>query len=175
VKPSRILLIGMMGVGKTTVGGILAQRLGWRYLDSDAEIVGATGLTVPEIFKIHGEAAFRAEESRVLACAATSESPVVIAVAGGAVREPQNRRWVRRAGFVVWLRASVETMAGRVGTGLGRPLLGEDPEAALRTLYPPRAAVYRRLADATVDVDHISPTEVAERALRAWHRRERRP
>src|SRR5438045_8312782 len=96
----------MMGVGKTTVGGIVARRLGWCYLDSDAEIIRTTGCTVPEIFASHGEAAFRAEESRVLAEAVTSSAPLVVSVAGGALRNPDNRRLVRRAGFVVWMRAS---------------------------------------------------------------------
>src|SRR4051794_1874530 len=160
----------MMGVGKTTVGGIVAQRLGWRYFDSDAEIIKSTGLTVPEIFKIHGEAAFRAHEARVLAEAATSEYAVVVSVAGGAVRDFYNRRLVRNAGLVVWLRAEVETMAARVGSGAGRPLLGDDPAAALRRLYPERRDRYNSLADTVIDVDGITPPEVAERAIRAWHR-----
>src|SRR5437762_14381613 len=112
----------MMGVGKTTVGVVVARRLGWCYRDCDAEIIRTTGLSVPDIFKVHGEAAFRAEESRVLATATTSDVPVVVAVAGGALRDPENRSRVRQAGFVVWLRATVGTMASRVGWGSGRPL-----------------------------------------------------
>ena len=168
---SRILLIGMMGVGKTTVGSMVADRLGWTYLDSDAEIIRTTGMTVPEIFERRGEAAFRAEESRVLAAAATSEFPVVVAVAGGACREPDNRRRVRRGGLVVWLRAEVEVLARRVGRGDGRPLLGDDPLAALRRLYPERRASYERLADAVIDVDHLTPAEVTDRVVARWNQR----
>src|SRR5256885_1936117 len=98
----RIMLIGMMGAGKTTVGRLLADRLGWRYLDSDAEIIRTTGMSVPEIFARRGEAAFRGEETRVLAEATTSAEPVVVSVAGGAVTSPENRRRVRRAGMVAW-------------------------------------------------------------------------
>ena len=81
--PSRVLLIGMMGAGKSTTGHLLAARLGWPFLDSDDEVTRLTGRTIPEIWKADGEAAFRAEESRVLAAATTSDGPVVIGVAGG--------------------------------------------------------------------------------------------
>ncbi len=168
--PSRILLVGMMGVGKTTVGGMVARRLGWTYLDSDAEIVRSTGMTVPEIFAGRGEKAFRAEESRVLAAATTSEFPVVISVAGGAVREPQNRKLVKQAGLVVWLRATVDTMAARVGSGDGRPLLDDGPKEALRLLYPERRATYQQVADVVIDVDTITPVEVTDRIITAWNR-----
>jgi shikimate kinase len=166
--PNRILLIGMMGVGKTTVGGIVACRQGWCFLDSDAEIIRTTGKSVPELFAIHGEPAFRAEEARVLAEAVTSSVPMVVSVAGGALRNPDNRRMVRRAGFVVWMRASVATMAERVGTGLGRPLLGDDPFTALQRLYPERRRTYQQTADLILDVDCVDPTTVADRVIAGW-------
>src|SRR3954447_19485152 len=159
----------MMGVGKTTVGAIVAQRLGWCYLDSDAEIIRTTGLSVPDIFKVHGEPAFRAEEARVLAAATTSDFPVVVSVAGGALRNPENRCRVRAAGFVVWLRATVATMAARVGTGTGRPLLGDDPLEALQRLYPERRSTYQQVCHTVVDVDAVDPNTVADRVVSAWH------
>jgi len=161
----RVLLVGMMGCGKTTVGRELADRLGWPYLDSDAEVVRTTGMTVPEIFAVRGEAAFRAEEARALAAAVTSDHPVVVAVAGGAVRDADNRRAVRRAGLVVWLRCSLGTLASRVGDGQGRPLLDGDPAGALRRLSAEREPLYRELAQVVVDVDHLSPGEVVDRIL----------
>jgi shikimate kinase len=169
-RPKRILLVGMMGAGKTTCGVALASRLGWRYLDSDAEIIRSTGMSVPDIFVHRGEPSFRWEESRVLAEATTSEFPAVVSVAGGAARDPDNRRRVRRAGFVVWLRAELSTLAHRVGKGEGRPLLGNDPAAALELLYLERMPLYRSLADHVVDVDRRTPGDVADEILRSLPR-----
>jgi shikimate kinase len=162
----RILLIGMMGSGKSTVGRLLAERLGWPYLDSDEQVVARTGKTVPELFAERGESQFRAEEAEALAQATTSDGPAVVSVAGGAVLAADNRRRIRVAGQVVWLRAEVATLAARVGTGTGRPLLGDDPHAALQRLYLERLPLYEELADVTVDVDHLTPLEVADRVLR---------
>jgi shikimate kinase len=163
----RILLIGMMGAGKSTVGGLLASRLGWPYSDSDAEVELATGATVPEIFELSGEASFRAEETRVLEAATSSDGPVVVSVAGGAVLSPDNRHLIKSAGFVVWLRAEVKTLAARVGQGAGRPLLNPDPFSALSRLYEERRPLYQQLADLIVDVDGLSPGEIVDRILAA--------
>jgi len=160
-----IFIIGMMGSGKTTVGRLLAGRLGWSHLDSDEQVGRDTGRTVPEIFADRGEAAFRAAEARALAAAAVADTPTVISVAGGAVLDPDNRHVLRRGGVIVWLRARVETLAQRVGDGAGRPLLGDDPGAALRRLYSQRRPVYQELAQVVVDVDRLDPVTVAERVL----------
>jgi shikimate kinase len=161
-----IFLIGMMGAGKTTVGKLLASRLGRAYLDSDEQVVANTGRTVPEIFEADGEAAFRAEEKRALTQAAAGE-PAVVSVAGGAVLDPENRKLLRDRGTVVWLRAAPATLAERVGDGAGRPLLGDDPGAALARLYPQREPVYAELADVVVDVDDLAPEQVVERIVDA--------
>ena len=163
----RVLLVGMMGAGKTTVGQALAHRLGAAYFDSDRQVERRTGLTVPEIFAERGEAAFRAEEREALVEAIGSEGPVVVSVAGGAVLDAENRRMVREGGTVVWLRADVETLAARVGAGAGRPLLGDDPAAALAQLYEVRRPVYAEVADVVVDVDDLTPEEAVERILAA--------
>jgi shikimate kinase len=167
---TRILLIGMMGAGKSTVGRMIAERLQWPYVDSDEEVERRTGMTVPQIFAKKGEPAFRAEEAHALDEAATSDGPVVVSVAGGAVLDADNRARIRQAGLVVWLRAEVSTLAQRVGAGAGRPLLGDDPQAALSRLYLERAPLYRDLADLTVDVDQSTPAEVADRVLAARQR-----
>lgn len=163
--PPRVLLIGMMGAGKSTTGHLLASRLGWPYLDSDDEIERQTGRTVPEIWKADGEAAFRAEEARVLAQATTSDGPAVVAVAGGAVLDLDNRARIRGAGLVVWLRAEVGVLAARVGSGAGRPLLDGGPAAALERLSAVRAPIYADLADLVFDVDRLSPPQVVDQIV----------
>lgn len=155
----------MMGVGKTTVGRALAGRLGYSYLDSDEQVMHRTGRTVPELFAERGEAAFRAEENHAVAEAVTTDGPAVVSVAGGAVLDPDNRDRLRRGGTVVWLRAPVATLAERVGDGAGRPLLGDDPAAALARLDDQRRALYAGLADVVVDVESLSPEQVVEKII----------
>jgi shikimate kinase len=163
----RILLVGMMGAGKTTTGRLLADRLGWGYRDSDADVESATGLTVPELFARDGEPAFRSAEATVLDAACADSSPSVVSVAGGAVLSADNRRLVAGSGIVVWLRARPETLAARVGDGAGRPLLGDDPLTALTHLNSVRAPFYAEVADVILDVDGLPPATVADRIIDA--------
>lgn len=163
--PDRLILVGMMGAGKSTVGRLLAERLGWQYRDSDEQVQQATGMTVPEIFAARGEAAFRAEEANALARAVVDDVPAVVSVAGGAVLDPANRRRIRGAGRVVWLRARPDTLAARVGEGEGRPLLEHGAAQALARLDEVRRPYYEKLAGITVDVDGITPREVVEKIL----------
>jgi len=164
------VLIGMMGAGKSLAGFLVASRLGWPHLDSDEQIQRRTGHTVAQIFAERGEAAFRAEEARALAEAATSEGPIVVSVAGGAVLAADNRRLLRQAGLVVWLRAELPTLAHRVVGGAHRPLLAGDPLARLTTLYGERRPIYQELADVVIDVDDLTPNEVADQIVAAFHR-----
>ncbi|HEX4433828.1 MAG TPA: shikimate kinase [Acidimicrobiales bacterium] len=163
----RILLVGMMGAGKTTTGHLLAERLGWGYRDSDADVAAVTGLTVPELFARDGEAAFRRAEAEVLASACADPSPSVVSVAGGAVLNENNRRLIASSGFVVWLRAKPETLAARVGDGAGRPLLGDDPAEAVLRLSEVRAPLYAELADTVLDVEGLDPPTVVNRIVDA--------
>jgi shikimate kinase len=164
---ARILLVGMMGAGKTTTGHLLAERLGWSYRDSDADVEAATGLTVPELFARDGEAAFRRAEATVLAEACADPSPSIVSVAGGAVLSEDNRRLIASNGMVVWLRARPETLAARVGDGIGRPLLGDDPAEAVVRLAAVRAPLYAELADVVLDVDELTAVTVADRIIHA--------
>jgi shikimate kinase len=163
----KLVLVGMMGAGKTTVGRELSARLGWTFLDSDALVEESTGSSVAELFAAHGESGFRAEESRVLAEALASPVPAVVSAAGGAVLAPGNRALLASARAVVWLRAEPATLAARVGSGEGRPLLGHDPAGALRSLDAARRPLYGEVADVIVDVDDLDASTVVDRILAA--------
>lgn len=161
----RILLVGMMGAGKTTVGRALASRLGYRFVDSDHQVEGRTGQTVREIFETRGEAAFREHEKAALVEALSGPAASVVSVAGGAVLDPGSRRLLQRAGVVVWLKASPATLAGRVLDADHRPLLGDDPLQALTGLYQRRQPLYEEVADVVVDVERLTPEQVVEHVL----------
>jgi shikimate kinase len=161
----RLILVGLMGAGKTTVGRLLSDRLGWRHFDSDAQVMARTGSSVPELFDRHGEAAFRAEESQVLAEALSSTDPVVVSAAGGVVLSPSNRELLMRSGVVVWLRADPGLLARRVGAGEGRPLLEDDPATRLAQLYQVRRPLYQEVAAVTIEVDGLTPDGVVDRVL----------
>lgn len=152
----------MMGSGKTTVGRLLADRLGFAYLDSDEEIERKTGRTVREIFETDGEAAFREEETAALRDALYCANDTVIGVAGGAVLDPDNRDCIARAGTVVWLRGPVALLAHRAQRGEHRPLLDGDAESALRRLYAEREPIYAELADLVVDIDGRTPGQIVD-------------
>lgn len=164
----RVLLVGMMGAGKSTVGRLLADRLGWSYADSDEEVERRSGRTVRELFEAGGEAAFRPLESEALAAALGGDGPAVVSVAGGAVLDPQNRALIRRSGTVVWLRATPATLARRVaatGSPDHRPLLAGDRDGVIARLEAERRPLYEDVSDAVVDVDELDPVAVAERVL----------
>lgn len=160
-----IVLVGMMGSGKTSVGSGLARRLGWSFLDSDQQVEAMTGRTVPEIWRSDGEAAFRRLETQVLTDALASTTPAVVAAAGGTVLDDANRRLLAQHDPVVWLRARLDTLIARVGDGAGRPLLTDDPVRAMTRLDDERRPLYQSVADVTVDVDEGSADENVGRVL----------
>ncbi|CAA9234279.1 MAG: Shikimate kinase I [uncultured Acidimicrobiales bacterium] len=160
------MLIGMMGSGKTTVGRRLAAELGRPLVDSDAQVEARTGRTVREIFESDGEAAYRVLEREALVDALAEAEPSVVAAAGGVVLDPGNRAVLQEAGTVVWLRARPEVLARRVSAGRDhRPLLGDDPLAALRRLDAERRPLYAEVADLVVDVDDLSTRQVVTAVL----------
>lgn len=166
-----LVLVGLMGAGKTSVGKRLAQLLGVGFVDSDAEIERAAGMTIPEIFAHLGEPAFRDGERRVIARLMT-ERPGVLATGGGAFIEPRTREAIRAGATSVWLRAELGLLWDRVRDRPGRPLLqAPDPKAVLSDLLDRRYPIYAE-ADVVVDsrrgASHETMAREIVRAVRAW-------
>lgn len=162
-----LVLVGMMGAGKSSVGRVLARKLDRPLLDSDELVEERTGRTVREIWAADGEASFRELETEALIDAIHADEPSVIAAAGGVVLSATNRAALAASGaHVVWLLANVEVLVERVRQGSHRPLLDEDPEGMLRKMYDDRDEWYREVADAIVSVDHRTVNDVAQAVLR---------
>jgi len=154
-----VVLVGLMGCGKSSVGRRLALRLGVGFVDTDDEIVKAAGMSIPEIFAELGEAAFRDGEIKVIT-RLMSGPPKVIATGGGAFISPLVRAEVARVGTSVWLRGDLETLWERVADKPGRPLLDtEHPKQVLADLMAARYPIYE-LADITVATKASNSHEV---------------
>ncbi len=151
-----MVLIGPMGSGKSAVGRALAARLDLDHVDTDASVVEQVGATIPEIFDRDGEEAFREGESASLD-AALRRMPCVVSTGGGVVEREANRDRLAGSGaLIVWLDADIDTLAGRVGDGRGRPLLTGDPKAALARTVGSRAPLYEEVADVRLDTTDLT-------------------
>ncbi len=161
-----IVLVGLMGAGKSCVGRRLATRLGLPFIDADREIEQAAGCSIPEFFARHGEAAFRDGERRVIK--RLLGNPVhVLATGGGAFMDPQTRALVRERGISVWLRADLDLLLRRVLRRSDRPLLQvADPRRKLEELIALRYPIYAE-ADVTVDSDDGPPEATVEKVIDA--------
>ena len=166
-----LVLIGLMGVGKTTVGRRLAKALGLKFRDADEEVERAAGRSVSEIFDDFGEAAFREGERKVIA-RLLEEPPMVLALGGGAFVDPETRARVKARAVSIWLQADVETLAKRVARRDTRPLLRhEDPKSVLERLLAARTPAYAE-ADIHVDASGGSHQITLDTILRALDSRE---
>jgi shikimate kinase len=163
VRVSRIVLVGLPGAGKTTVGRLLAERLGWAFVDPDREVELAEGLDIPAIFRARGEAAFRKLEAEQVAAALEGER-VVVAPGGGWLAQPGARASVPPETVVVWLQVAPAEAARRLGQDSAqRPLLSQgDMATRLAELDGERTAAYAG-ADVAVRTDDMTPEGVAER------------
>lgn len=167
-----IVLVGLMGAGKSTVGRRLAQKLGLEFTDADAEIERAAGKTVPDIFRDHGEAYFREGERKVIARLLES-GPQVLATGGGAFMNEETRKNIARLGISVWLKADMDLLMKRVRRRDNRPLLkAEDPDAVMRQLIAERYPVYGQ-ADVTVESRDVPHNSIVSDVIRALASRER--
>lgn len=160
-----IVLVGLMGAGKTTVGRQLAKQLQRRFVDSDHEIELRTGVSIPVIFEIEGEEGFRNRETQVLSDL-LQEQGLVLATGGGAVLRPQNRQLMKSHGTVIYLRATVDELWQRTRHDRNRPLLQtDDPRAKLAALYEQRNPFYNEVADIVVDTSRQSVQHLVQQLL----------
>lgn len=159
-----LVLVGLMGAGKSTVGRRLAQRMGRSFVDADDEIEAAAGLTIPEIFDRYGEEHFRDGERRVLSRLMAGRN-MVIATGGGAFMNEETRELIRANGRSIWLRADLDTLVKRCAKRTDRPLLaGSNPAETLSRLMDERYPVYAQ-ADMTVESGGDAHDQVVDRIL----------
>ncbi len=161
---ARIVLLGMMGAGKTTVGRILAERGGGRYRDNDELVRAMSGREPAEIRATDGEAALHALESRALLDALRLPTPSIVGAAAAIVEDPDALTALGDDVAVIWLRARPETLRARIGSGVGRRAEATDLSWLARQSQA-REAAYRRAADLVVDVDDLGPGAVADRII----------
>ncbi|MFO7533075.1 MAG: shikimate kinase [Candidatus Limnocylindrales bacterium] len=164
--PTTIVLIGMMGCGKSTVGRALAERTGWRYLDNDELVRAFTGRAAEEIDATDGEAALHRAEADALRYALTMPPPLILSVAAWVAADPGSQALLRAAPAVVYLRARTETLRARIGKGAGRRQDATDMDW-LRTRHAQRDAGYRRVATLTIDTDELAADAIAQHILEA--------
>lgn len=164
--PKTIVMIGLMGAGKSCIGRLLAQRLGLDFIDADEEIEQAAQCSIDEIFERHGEAAFRDGERRVIA--RILDGPVhVLAAGGGAMMDKQTRANIRSQAISVWLRADLDLLVQRVSRRHNRPLLKNgEPRDILERLMKTRHPIYAK-ADVVVDSDAKPPKVIVDRVIKA--------
>ena len=149
--PSNVFLVGLMGAGKTTVGRALAKKLDKQFIDSDHEIEARSGVSIPVIFEIEGEAGFRQREADVIRNL-TAREDIVLATGGGAILRPENRELLKSRGTVVYLRADINQILQRTAKDKNRPLLQSgDPRQKLEQLSSEREPLYREVAHIVID------------------------
>ena len=163
-----VVLVGMMGAGKSTIGRRLSARLGLPFLDADAEIESAAGMSIPDIFETRGEADFRDGEVRVIA-RLLDGAPAVIATGGGAVMRQETRDRIREKAVSIWLKVNTDVIMRRVKRRSDRPLLHTaDPEATVERLIREREPVYQQ-ADVTIWSRDVPHEKIVDECLAALH------
>ena len=165
-----IVLVGMMGAGKSTIGRRLAARLGLPFVDADTEIEAAAGMTIPEIFELHGEPHFRDGEARVIA-RLLEAGPGVLATGGGSFMREETRRRIAEKAVSIWLKADTDVIMRRVKRRADRPLLQTaDPAATVSRLLGEREPVYQH-ADLTIASRDVPHERIVDECIGALHAR----
>ena len=165
---TRVLLVGLMATGKSTLGQAIAGITGWPCLDNDAVLERTTGSTAAELLAKEGVDRLRAAESDVLTLLLSMPGPYVAGVAAGTVLDPADRQRMRAGGHVVWLKTSVPTLVRRVSKGTGRAWLdGGDPEAVLTAMAAEREPLYEAMAHQVLDMDRLSTARAARAVVEA--------
>ncbi len=159
----QVILIGLMGSGKSTIGKLLASRLSLSFVDLDDLIVSQAGKTIPDIFQDEGEEAFRALESRLLAEVLMRDSEQVIATGGGVILSAENRALMKESGRVIWLDASPVVLAKRIAGDRNRPLLDDvDPLFKMISLATQRNPLYAEVTDLRKNTEKLSTQETVD-------------
>lgn len=156
-----------MGSGKSTIGGLLADATGWRYVDNDDLVVRATGMTPRALVAARGEGPMRDAERAAAMEALAEATPVIVGIAGGAITDGDVRRALAGGGFVVWLRSGSPALAARAVGGEHRPWLEEGGAGWIAATTAERAPLYAEVADLAVDTDRLGPRDAVERIRRA--------
>jgi shikimate kinase len=164
---TRVLLVGLMATGKTSVGLAIAAETGWPCLDNDVLLERSAGATAAEILAEHGEERLRSAEADVLTLLLSMPPPLVAGVAAGTVLEERNRERMRSGGHVVWLRTPPEVLARRVARQGGRPFLDDDPLPVLQAMSEERASLYESTAHQVLGADRLTPAQAAREVLAA--------
>jgi shikimate kinase len=167
---TRILLVGLMASGKSTVGQAVAGLTGWPCLDNDALLERSTGRTAAQLLAEQGEQALRAAESDVLTLLLAMPGPFVAGVASGTVLDPRDRERIRAGGHVVWLKVPVETLARRVARQPERAWLDDDPAGVLQAMAARREPLYEAMAHQVLDMDRLTPLQAARQVVEALPR-----
>lgn len=167
----RIVLLGMMGSGKSSVGRALSERSGWRFVDNDELVEAATGRTARQLVAEQGEHAMRAAESAALETGLSLPPPVIVATAAGTILDPAHRARLRDAGFVVWLNAPAEVLAARAVGSDHRPWLEDDPIGWFRRALADRGVWYADVSDVELDTSAMSLAEASDVILSALSER----
>jgi len=161
VTEPRVVLLGMMGSGKSSVGRALAARTGWPFVDNDALVERATGRTARELLAEEGEGSMRDAEAAALRFGLSLSPPVIVAAAAGTILAADDRAALSDAGFVVWLRAPAGVLAARAAGAEHRPWLEDDPIAWFEATGADRDSLYASVADLEVDTSRLDPEAAA--------------
>ena len=163
IPPTRVVLLGMMGSGKSSVGRALAALTGWPFIDNDELVEAATGRTARQLLAERGEDAMRDAEAAALRAGLAMPPPAIVATAAGTVLDAGNRRLIGDGGYVVWLHARPEVLASRAAGAAHRPWLDRDPVAWFRDAMVRREPLYQEVSDLVIDTERTRPSQAARR------------